>query len=89
MTAITIPENIRVEHVADSALSEGWDNPVPIPATREYGQRWIEAGESLILRVPSSVVKSESNYVINVRHPNFSLLGFGIPEPFRFDDRLK
>jgi len=35
------------------------------------------------------VVAGEWNYVINVAHPDFRHIKFGLPEPFRFDPRLK
>jgi RES domain-containing protein len=89
LTSISIPDSVQVRNVPEAALIEGWDNPVPIPATREYGHRWIAARESLVLRVPSTVIKAESNYVINVNHPDFERLQFGTPEPFHFDPRLK
>jgi RES domain-containing protein len=84
-----IPDAVRVVAVPISALTEGWDGPLPILATKEYGRHWVETKESVILRVPSTVIKVEANYIINVLHPEFPLLDFGPSEPFRFDPRLK
>lgn len=89
LTPISIPDSVRIANVPEAALIEGWDGPIPIPATREYGYRWVETGESPVLRVPSTVIKAETNYVINVHHPDFARLHFGTPEPFQFDPRLK
>ena len=58
-------------------------------STREYGREWLRSAASAVLRVPSAVIATEFNYVINVRHPQFALISFGAPEPFRFDSRLK
>ena len=55
LTSISIPDSVLVTNVPEAALPEGWDNPVPIAATREYGKRWLVTRESLVLRVPSSV----------------------------------
>jgi RES domain-containing protein len=89
LTPISIPDSVSVEEVPETALAAGWDDPNPIPATQEYGRRWIETKASLVLRVPSAIIKAEANYVINVLHPEFVQLDFGRPEPFGFDPRLK
>jgi hypothetical protein len=39
--------------------------------------------------VPSAVIRSEFNYLINPLHPRFGELVIGPPEPFRFDSRLQ
>jgi RES domain-containing protein len=39
--------------------------------------------------VPSFVVPSERNYLLNPNHSAFAGILFGPPEPFRFDPRLK
>src|SRR5262245_12559606 len=49
LTSISIPDSIMVESVPEAVLTHGWDNPVPISATREYGSRWVERGQSLVL----------------------------------------
>lgn len=89
LTSISIPDSVLVTDVPEAVLTEGWNSPTPILATREYGRRWVEAGESLVLRVRSAIITAEANYVINEQHPDFKLLHFGTPEPFHFDPRLK
>ena len=44
--------------------------------------------EKPVLEVPSVVIPSEMNYVINPNHPEFSRLKWEDPLPFRFDPRL-
>jgi RES domain-containing protein len=61
----------------------------PAALTQEYGRRWAEAKECVVLRAPSAVIRGEANFVINVLHPEFPKLRFGPSEPFRFDPRLK
>jgi hypothetical protein len=38
--------------------------------------------------VPSSVLSVEYNFVLNPAHPDFALIRFRPPTPFRFDPRL-
>lgn len=89
MTSISIPDRLSIIDVPDNVLTPGWDQPIPIPATQQYGGHWIANSRSAVLRVPSAVVTSEWNYVLNVLHPDFREIMFGPSEPFRFDPRLK
>ena len=58
------------------------------PVTQLIGQRWFEAGRSVVLEVPSAVVPSSKNYLINPKHPRFAEVTLGTPEPFYVDPRL-
>jgi RES domain-containing protein len=89
ITPVYIPDAVSVMHVPEAALIAGWDQPIPIPATQEYGRIWSEAMSSAVLRVPSTVVPNEWNYVLNTLHPDFQAIVFGPSEPFYFDPRLK
>jgi RES domain-containing protein len=35
LTSISIPDLVRVTNVPETALTEGWNDPLPIPVTRE------------------------------------------------------
>ena len=61
--------------------------PAPQPV-KELGDRWVGAGSSLALKVPSAVVPSESNYLINPRHPNVGQLEVLGPIDPQIDPRL-
>jgi RES domain-containing protein len=89
LTPISIPDSVVIADVPTAVLSEGWDAPAPTAATQEYGRRWAEGKEYVVLRVPSAVIRGEANFVINVLHPEFPALRFGPSKPFRFDPRLK
>lgn len=82
---ILIPESLVVEleteHVAAFVRDpEGFD-------ARGYGDRWLHAGESCVLRVPSRVVMEEFNYLINPVHPSFAEIEAS-SEPHQVDPRL-
>jgi RES domain-containing protein len=89
ITPISIPDSVSIVGVPDSVLAAGWNQPTPIPATQEYGGRWITANSSAVLIVPSAVMPLDRNYVLNVLHPDFRKIAFGPSEPFPFDPRLK
>ena len=85
----TIPVRID-EPLIETAhsLPEDWRLLPAPPSTREFGSRWIVEARSVVLRVPSAVVKGEFNYLLNPRHPNFARLEIGEPQRFSFDPRL-
>ncbi len=56
--------------------------------TRETGDIWLNEKSSLLLRVPSVVVRNESNYLINPNHPDAEAVKIINIEPFEFDSRL-
>jgi RES domain-containing protein len=63
------------------------DDPAPI-STRRLGSVWARNGTSAILAVPSVLVPLETNYLINLQHPDFRKLEIGKVVSFQFDPRL-
>lgn len=89
LTRIEIPDGIAIEYVSDVQLPANWDAPTPSLETQEFGALWVEESRSPILSVPSSILRTERNYVINPAHRDFDLIRFYPPQRFRFDPRLK
>jgi RES domain-containing protein len=56
--------------------------------TRETGDTWLSEAKTLLMRVPSVVVPSEYNFLINPGHPDAESLKVISIEPFNFDSRL-
>ena len=48
----------------------------------------LQRARSLVLRVPSAVIPSAGNYLINPEHAQFKSAVIDPPEPFAFDPRL-
>ena len=71
-----------------SRLPASWQDNPPPPELFAIGDAWISAGSSVVLEVPSAVIESEVNYLINPAHPDFKLLTIGPARPFRLDGRL-
>jgi len=77
-----------ITHVDPSRLPRTW-RADPSPArVRAIGDDWVDTGASAVLRVPSALVTTENNFLLNPRHKDFSSIRVGKPMPFRFDSRL-
>ena len=87
---VLIPVDFEPALVSEPAsLPQGWHEDPPTLEASTIGDRWIESQASVLLKVPSAVIRSEFNYLINPLHPRFQDLVIGLPEPFQFDSRLR
>jgi RES domain-containing protein len=85
---VDIPDSVLIEDAMDAGLPQDWRAEPPPESTREAGTRWFEESRSAVLRVPSIIVPTEFNYVLNPGHPDFQLIKMSEPEPFSFDPRM-
>ncbi len=53
-----------------------------------FGDAWLESRRSLVLGVPSSLVRESRNLLVNVGHPEAAKVGIASIRPFTFDERL-
>ncbi len=82
-------ESSLVTSLDPAEIPDDWDSLPPSESTQNIGTQWASSQKSAILKVPSSVVREEFNYLINPVHPKFKKLLIGNPEPVVFDPRLK
>ncbi len=69
-------------------LPENWSNSPPPLDIQRIGDQWAQSRTSVVLKVPTSVLPVEFNYLINIEHPEFSKVKLGEPQTFTFDERL-
>ena len=84
---ICVPDD-AVERVVDKQLPPDWHTTPAPAACQELGARWAARARSLGLAVPSAVVPSENNILLNPLHPDFAKVTLEKQEPFLFDSRL-
>ncbi|HEY0142631.1 MAG TPA: RES family NAD+ phosphorylase [Thermoanaerobaculia bacterium] len=85
--ACELPESL-ITRIALRDLPPKWQtSPVP-PDAQAIGDEWLRSGRSAVLEVPSAVVESESNYLLNPAHRDFARIRIGPARPFLFDSRL-
>jgi hypothetical protein len=52
------------------------------------GTKWATEKRSAVLEVPSVIIPSELNFLLNPEHPDFSKIEIGNPKPVGWDQRL-
>lgn len=62
--------------------------PAP-PEVQAVGDRWVRQGYSAVLEVPSVLVPSESNFLLNPAHRDFASIEIGKARPLTLDQRLR
>ncbi len=84
---VTFDESLMTA-IDPAALPEAWrKSPVPEAAQR-IGDAWAATGTSAVLRLPSVIVRSEWNYLLNPAHRDFAKISVGPKQPIKFDPRL-
>ncbi len=85
---IEVPVEASVLDVDPATLPPNWARTPDHPACSEVGNTWATDGKSLLLRVPSALISSENNYLLNPGHPEAEAVKIVRVRPFSFDPRL-
>lgn len=87
LIACAFPENV-VLRLDRSRLPTGWRKHPAVPQLQLLGDAWMKNGLSAVLEVPSVIIQSESNYLLNPVHTDFASIEVGPAQPFDVDARL-
>lgn len=72
MAAISIPDDMHIDTINASALTEDWrDFPHPV-STQKFGDKFVLDNKYCVLKVPSVVTQGDYNFLINPAHKNFN-----------------
>lgn len=85
--SVELPDDSMTSLSLDE-LPEDWQSNPPPDSTRRLGLAWYEEGKTLALKVPSVLIPSEHNFVINPSHPRFAEVKVAEPVALPFDARL-
>ena len=86
---IEVPDDLLIENIAPDQLPPGWQLPSAYARCQPLGAAWYRRQAAAVLRVPSSIIAHEHNYVLNTRHPDFGRIRIAGREDFVFDSRIK
>ncbi|MCR8561308.1 RES family NAD+ phosphorylase [Mucilaginibacter sp. BJC16-A38] len=77
-----------ISQVLVDDLPGNWKDVSPPRILKQIGNNFLENKRHLMLKVPSSIVPMEHNYLVNVLHPDMKKVKVLSKEPFDFDSRL-
>jgi RES domain-containing protein len=82
-----IDDDLPISEIPPALFPPDWQEMSAYPLLQELGKDWLLSLRSPILKVPSSIVPVEFNYLFNPRHPSLS---FSLEPPirFQFDKRM-
>jgi RES domain-containing protein len=83
---IDIPDDLIVEPL--DPLPRRWHNTPAPAACQRFGDEWLLSRRSVVLAVPSVVIRSERNYLLNPNHPDMNKIRVVDSFRFTFDSRL-
>jgi len=85
---IDIPDDITILILDNNDLPDNWDVKPPGLETQYIGDDFVIANDAAILKVPSSIVPPEFNYLINPRHPDSARIKVISTQRLQFDKRF-
>jgi len=88
LISLEIPDHVKLLTLDRKDLPSGWNAIPPIAATKEAGDKFINEGKFVGMRVPSAIIKDEFNVLFNPGHKDFRFLKIKLIETFDFDKRL-
>lgn len=89
IVTIHVPNSTSIEEINIPSLPTDWHLFRNYHLCQSIGEKWINGGTSCVLKVPSSIINEESNYLINPLHPEFASIKLAGKKEFVFDERLK
>ncbi|MCJ8167213.1 RES family NAD+ phosphorylase [Pontibacter sp. E15-1] len=85
---IDIPDEVQTLELRTKDLPENWDAKPPSLETQYIGDDFVTSSSAAVLKVPSSIVPAEFNYLINPHHPDASKISVISKARLTFDNRL-
>ena len=86
---IEIQDEVSIIVLEDENLPANWDAKPPILETQFIGDDFVKSNSAAVLKVRSSIVPQEFNYLINPNHPDSKKISVISTTPLKFDERIK
>ncbi|MGB3589914.1 MAG: RES family NAD+ phosphorylase [Tunicatimonas sp.] len=84
---IFVPDELAILTVQEAELPKNWRKGF-CDTCLQLGSAWYTENKYPLLKVPTTIIPNEWNYLINARHPDFSQIKLVSTEGFPFDQRL-
>ena len=86
LMTLTLSDESSIYKITPSKLTSGWQNNIAY--SRYIGDAFLRDNKYLVLQVPSAIIKTEFNFIINPAHADFKKVKLQSSELFEFDSRL-
>jgi RES domain-containing protein len=88
LTSIKIPNSVVPKKIRLPKLPRNWrDYPAPAKLAK-IGSDWVLRNETLLLKVPSAIIKDEFNILLNPAHRDMRVVKITDVEKYKLDERL-
>lgn len=81
-------DDVLVSRLDRKRLPKHWRSYPAPPELPMIGDEWVTGGTSAVLELPSAVIETDSNYLLNPHHRDFRGIRVMDPQSFEFDLRL-
>ena len=88
LASIKIPDSIVSKNILISKLPKNWRDYPASSRLAKIGSDWVLSNETLLLRVPSAIVKDEFNILLNPAHGDMKRVKIVDVEKYKVDERL-
>jgi RES domain-containing protein len=79
---------VQIDRIRVEELPADWRSIAAREKLQAIGTAWARKQSAAVLAVPSAVIPVESNYLLNLLHPDFRRIRVGKPQRFETDLRL-
>jgi RES domain-containing protein len=87
LVEIEVPDN-SIKQISVNDLPDNWKDISPPTALKQMGDDFLKKQAYLLMKMPSSIVSQEHNYLLNTQHPGMKKVKILKKELFNFDERL-
>jgi RES domain-containing protein len=81
--------SVPIEEIPESALPADWKTTPAPSSTKDFGSAILKSLKAAIVKIPSAIISSEHNFLLNPGHPDarkFKILDL---TDFHYDLRIK
>ena len=82
-----LPDDTDIEAVNINKLPANWQEDSANPALQKIGKDWLLSKRTPVLKVPSSIIPVEFDYILNPQHPDLKIT-LAPPMEFKFEQRM-
>jgi RES domain-containing protein len=87
IVTLDIPDD-SITIITVDMLPLNWKSYPAPTILSEIGEQWVNEAKSIALKVPSCIIHSASNIILNCRHSDYSKVKLIEKRNFEFDSRL-